>query len=321
MKRRLETGTMKAAPGFLPLRAALRRLLLPAFSLAVLSLSGCITDDMETQKSTLAHLQVQVAAHDKELSQIREQITAMSKDLNTLTAIRESQSNLLSQTSDYSKELQALRGRFDENKYFMDKTIKDLTAEIELQKARVAALENQLKEAKPRATAESKETVKPAGEGTEKVPGAAKGDDANTASKGPDDAAKLYDEAHIAFKEKKYADARKMFERFVKEHPKTSLTSNSYFWIGETYYSEKKYEDAILAYEDFLKNYPKHEKARGAMLKQGYSFIEIGDKKTGTVILQTVVEKYPGTREAELARKRLKELSPKAPSRSKAKKQ
>ena len=100
-----------------------------------------------------------------------------------------------------------------------------------------------------------------------------------------------------------------MFARFAKDYPKEGLTPNSYFWIGETYYSEKKYEDAILAYEDYLKKYPKHEKVKGAMLKQGYSFLELGDKKTGKVILETLIEKYPKSNEAELARKRLKELT------------
>jgi tol-pal system protein YbgF len=112
-----------------------------------------------------------------------------------------------------------------------------------------------------------------------------------------------------------------MFTRFVKDYPKEGLTPNSYFWIGETYFSEKKYEDAILAYEDYLKKYPNHEKVKGAMLKQGYSFLELGDKKTGKVILETLIEKYPKSNEAELARKRLKDLtSAKTPAQTSKKK-
>jgi len=205
--------------------------------------------------------------------------------------------------SDYSKELQSLRGRFDENKYFIDKTFKDLTSEIDLEKARTVALENELKAIKT--PAPTKEAPKAADQEGEKNPAV----HMESSSKSPDDAAKLYDEAHIAVKEKKYAAARKKFERFVKAYPKEALTPNSYFWIGETYYSEKKYEDAILAYEDFLKKYPTHEKVRGAMLKQGFSFLELGDKKTGKVLLETLIEEYPKSKEAELAQKRLAELS------------
>lgn len=299
-----KTGTAVTGFRFSMNRAAARRFSLPFLSLALFLLSGCVTDsDLDNLKSNMAQMQVQSINRDKDMAQMKEQIASMQRDLNTLTAIRESQSNILSQTSDYSKDLQSLRGRFDENKYFMDKTIKDLTSEIELQKARVTSLENQLKETKTKPAPETKEAEKPAG--APAAPGA------ETESKGPESAAKLYDEAHIALKEKKYADSRKMFERFVKDYPKEGLASNSYFWIGETYYSEKKYEDAILAYEDFLKKYPNHEKVKGAMLKQGYSFLELGDKKTGKVILETLIEKYPKSNEAELARKKLKDLTAK----------
>ncbi len=256
-----------AAVGFRLLlhRKGFRCFLLLSLSLAMLVPCGCVTDsDLDTVKSNAAQLQVQSLNQDKDLGQIKEQIATMQRDLNSITAIRESQSNILSQTSDYSKDLQSLRGRFDENKYFMDKTIRDLTSEIELLKARVTALENQLKESKTQATPETNEAPKPA----VATPNGGPVTDTEAEQRGPESAAKLYDEAHIALKEKKYAKARKMFELFTKDYPKEGLTPNSYFWIGETYYAEKKYEDAILAYEDFLKKYPGHEKVKGAMLKQ-----------------------------------------------------
>ena len=309
MTRRPETGTARSVLGHLTLHSSVRCLLLPALSLIGLGLFGCATgSEMETTKSNVAQIQIQSINRDRDIAQVKEQLASISRDLNTLTAIRESQSTLLTQLNDYSKELQSLRGRFDENKYFIDKTLKDLASESELEKARIAALENELKTLKTAAPA--KESPKAAAEDTGKAPTVK----AESAAKEPDDAAKLYDEAHIALKEKKYAEARKMFERFIKDYPKEGLTSNSYFWIGETYYSEKKYEDAILAYEEFLKKYPNHEKARGAMLKQGFSFLQLGDKKTGKVILETLIEKYPKSKEAEAAQKKLKELTPPPPA-------
>jgi len=84
--------------------------------------------------------------------------------------------------------------------------------------------------------------------------------------------------------------------------------AQSDFNIGETYYTEKKYEDAIIAYESFLKKDYSNDKAKVAMLKQAYSFIEIDDKKTGKVILERIIERYPQSAEAELARKKINEL-------------
>jgi tol-pal system protein YbgF len=94
----------------------------------------------------------------------------------------------------------------------------------------------------------------------------------------------------------------------MKEYSQDELADNAQFWIGETYYGEKDFEGAILAYEAVLKKYPKSEKAPGALLKQGFSFIEIGDKKTGKTILEKVVELYPESREAELAKKKIVEI-------------
>jgi tol-pal system protein YbgF len=176
-------------------------------------------------------------------------------------------------------------------------------SELELQRAKIAALETQLKEAKSK-TAETKENAKPE-EPSDKSAAVNNGHS-------PENASKLYDEAHIALQEKKYGEARKMFERYIKKYPKESLVSNSYFWVAETYYSEKKYEDAILAYEDFLKKYAKHTKTAGAMLKQGYAFIELGggkNKAAGKDILETLIEKYPKSKEAALAQKKIKEIS------------
>jgi tol-pal system protein YbgF len=244
-----------------------------------------------------------MASHDKDITQLKDQ-------MNSITAIRESQSILLSQTSDYSKELQSLRGRFDESKYFQDKSLKDIMSETELLKARITALENQMKEARTK-PADARDSGKP-GDAADKT----SSDNGVRSERSAESAAKLYDEAHIALKEKKFGDARKMFERFIREYPRESLASNSYFWIAETYYSEKKYEDAILAYEDFLKKYPNHSKASGALLKQGYAFIELGGSKNklaGKDILESLIEKYPKSKEAALAQKKIKEISKAAP--------
>ncbi|MFZ2197353.1 MAG: tetratricopeptide repeat protein, partial [Thermodesulfovibrionales bacterium] len=89
------------------------------------------------------------------------------------------------------------------------------------------------------------------------------------------------------------------------------------FWIAETYYAEKNYEDAILTYEALLKKFPDSKKTSSALLKQAYSFIEIGDAKTGRIILKKLVEKYPDSKDAELARKKLAEMDKKSSKKNK----
>lgn len=276
---------------------------------------GCATtSDIDNLRNNVTGLQIESINQKKEIAQIKTDLSNISKDINTLkeyslSAMKESQSSILIQTSDLSKELQTLKGRFDENKYFMDKTIKDLLSERELQQAKIAGLENELKELKSKISshpAEKKEAsaVQEGHKDAEAAQPEAKDQKAADAT----DPQKLYDDAQIDFKEKRYIDARQKFEKFSKDFPKHALAPNSYFWLGESYYADKKYEDAILAYEAFLKKYPNHEKTRGAMLKQAFAFVEMGDKKTGKVLLEKVIEKYPNSREAELAEKKIAEL-------------
>jgi len=304
MKKERGTGKVIGNYYFLPQVTVLQRFLFPVLLAVTLISYGCVTtQEAAENRSSLGQLQVQVSNLERDMAQIKEQSGGIS-------VVKENQTTLLAQTSDLSKEVQALRGRFDENKYFQDKTLKDLISELELLKAKVAALESPTKEgARTRHSDIRSASRRSAPEAEEKQP--------EVKAKGSDSAAKTYDEAHIALKEKKYSQARKLFERFIKDHPKDALVPNAYFWTGETYYSEKKYEDAILAYEDLVKKYPKHDKVKSAMLKQGYSFLALSGKNNrlaGREILESLVEKYPKSREAELAKKKLKEISRAAPA-------
>ena len=70
------------------------------------------------------------------------------------------------------------------------------------------------------------------------------------------------------------------------------------------------------SYETLLKKYPDSDKTSGALLKQGSAFLEIGDKKTGKAILDKLIHKYPDSKDAGLAQKKLAEIE-KKPGRKK----
>jgi tol-pal system protein YbgF len=277
-----------------------------AFIFAVV-ITGCATtSEVETTRGDLSSLRIEQIGMKKDIAQIKEKVSEVSRDLNAVTGIRDSQSSLLTQSSDFSKELQALKGRFDENKYYTDKIIRELRADRDLQQAKIASLENALKELRSKAEPEKgpvPETPKEAAEPAQTKP---------VPPQSSSDPQRLYDEGQIAFKEKRYGDARLKLERLIGDHPKFALVPNAYFWIGESYYAQKKFEDAILAYETLLKTYPSHDKVRGGMLKQAYAFIELGDKKTGKVILDKIIDKYPQSSEAKQAEKKLSEIAPKS---------
>jgi len=118
----------------------------------------------------------------------------------------------------------------------------------------------------------------------------------------------LYAAAYETFKEGKYEKARTEFQNFLKLHPRMEYSGNAQFWIGECYYNEQQYEKAILEYEKVVTNFPEGNKVPYALLKQGLSFQQLGDKTSARLFLQQVIRDYPNTNQARVARAKLLEI-------------
>jgi len=235
----------------------------------------------------------------RDMNDLKEKTTNVIRE-DSFQAFRESQADIHSRVSEVSRDLQMLSGRFDENKYSMEKALRDSASEMTTLKARITSIENQIREIRDKLSSlegqarPQKESLKEQGS-SEKT----------AESK---DKTVMYEAAYDAFENKRYKEAREKFETFIKEFSQDKLTDNAQFWVAETYFREKDFESAILAYEHVLKKYPDSEKIPSALLKQGLSFIELGDKKTAKVILEKVVESYTESSEAERAKKELEKI-------------
>jgi len=118
----------------------------------------------------------------------------------------------------------------------------------------------------------------------------------------------LYKDAYETLHRGDLEGARRKFEAFLKQYPNTELSDNAQFWIGETYYKKKDFERAILEYEKAIVKYPEGDKIPAALFKQGLAFLELGDKTNTRNLLKRVIEKYPHSDEAELAKKKLETI-------------
>lgn len=116
----------------------------------------------------------------------------------------------------------------------------------------------------------------------------------------------LYNAGTKAFSDRRYTEAVKIFQDFVTTYPDNKLTSNAYFWQGESNYQLKDYSRAIVAYQQVIEKYPGSDKLQSAMFKQGVSMYQRGQKEAGKVRLNELVSKYPKSQEAERARSFLK---------------
>ncbi len=116
----------------------------------------------------------------------------------------------------------------------------------------------------------------------------------------------LYERALKKIREEQdFAAGRELMETFLKRYPGDDLAVNAAYWVGETYYAEKAYEKAILRFEDLIQKYGEHPKVASAMLKQALAFEASGDKATGRILLQRVIERFPLSEEAKKARQML----------------
>jgi tol-pal system protein YbgF len=118
----------------------------------------------------------------------------------------------------------------------------------------------------------------------------------------------LYKDAYEAFQRGHLEESRRKFEAFLKLYPNTELSDNAQFWIGETYYAKKDYEKAILEYEKVIVKYPEGEKISAALFKQALAFLELGDKTNARNLLRRVMERYPHSDQADMAKKKLETI-------------
>ncbi|MEI7788032.1 MAG: tol-pal system protein YbgF [Chlorobiaceae bacterium] len=100
--------------------------------------------------------------------------------------------------------------------------------------------------------------------------------------------------------------ARESFSALLKTYPKSNLLDQAQFFLAESYFSEKWYEKAILEYQVVIAKYTKSSMRPAAIFKQAVSFEKIGDTVNAKARFKTLVNVYPKSPEAALARKKMK---------------
>lgn len=80
------------------------------------------------------------------------------------------------------------------------------------------------------------------------------------------------------------------------------------FDTAEEHYSKKEWKKAIFNYQKYREANPKSKKLADATLKIGISFQELGMKEEAKTFLDEVVNKYPQSAAAKIAKTRIKKL-------------
>lgn len=120
------------------------------------------------------------------------------------------------------------------------------------------------------------------------------------------DAKRLYDQAYKDLTRGNYSLAILGFRDFLRRSPASDLADNAQYWVGECFYAQRDYNPAVVEFLKVPEAYPRGDKVPAALLKTGYSFLQLEDRASARRYLNQVVEQYPNSEEAVSARNKLR---------------
>ena len=122
------------------------------------------------------------------------------------------------------------------------------------------------------------------------------------------DPKQLYDAAYLDLTKGNYDVAINGFSNYLKYFPETEQAANAQYWLGECYYAKKNYTKAAIEFHRVLEDYSTGTKVPSALYKLGLSLLELKSVGQAEKYLQELVDKYPNTQEANLAREKLEKI-------------
>ncbi|MBT6277563.1 MAG: tol-pal system protein YbgF [Chromatiales bacterium] len=105
-----------------------------------------------------------------------------------------------------------------------------------------------------------------------------------------------------------FAGAISALTAFLQTHPKSELTGNALYLLGEANYVEEKSDDALTAFHQLATTQPNHPKVAVASLKIGYILDDQEKTEAAVAALEAVVKKFAGSTVESQARQRLDDI-------------
>lgn len=122
---------------------------------------------------------------------------------------------------------------------------------------------------------------------------------------GTPDPEAMYQAAYSDIASGRYNLAREAFQTYLKQFSDTEVADNAQYWIGECNYATGDFAGAVAEFQKVVDNYPKGDKVPAALLKIGHSYSRLRNTEEANKCYRRLVQKYPKTSEASVARERL----------------
>jgi TolA-binding protein len=268
---------------------------LPLVISAALAAAGCASGADEAVQQDLAQMRKDLDGLNLAMHRSRGETETVLSQLERRT--RE-------QSGESARQLSAMNARID-----------GLTAEMNRLSVRLDELTQRL---------DGQNRPQGAGPSGRPTPSPAPAPSPSGGARSPGDgtAEQSYKAAYLDFTKGNYTLAIAEFREFVRRYPDASQADGAQYWIGESYFSmgraaasagqaEKAREALEQSVQEFRKvfvNYPRGRQVPIALYKEALALVELKQVKVAQARLQYLVDNFPQSEEAPLARERLKNL-------------
>lgn len=245
-------------------------------------------------------------ALQQDVAQLRQDLNALTLSVHrgrgdTDTVVGQLDRRTREQGAEQSRQLTTLTTRVDQ-----------LSTEV----SRMAARVDELSQRVERLSRELASRPGPPAPG-----GAAPGPAAPRGSGGPTPE-QAYQAAYLDFSKGNYPLAIAGFREFVRRYPDSQLADQAQYWVGESLFSQarasqasgqadkatRELEQAVQEFRRLALNYPRGDRVPTALYKEALALLELKQPRLAQARLQYLIENFPQSEEAPLAKERLSTL-------------
>jgi tol-pal system protein YbgF len=108
--------------------------------------------------------------------------------------------------------------------------------------------------------------------------------------------------------QKKYPEALKTFQAYLKASPKGHFAASAHYWLGEIYVQMKNLGAASVEYRRVVQNFPHSDKVADAEVKLAIIHVSEGKTVQARAEFTKIKQEYPGTTASQLADIQLQQL-------------
>jgi tol-pal system protein YbgF len=117
-----------------------------------------------------------------------------------------------------------------------------------------------------------------------------------------------FDTAIESFRNGDFRQAGVQLRVLLDRFPDSPYVPSALFWYASAQYALREFKSAIASYGSFLTAHAKHPRAADARLNLGLSQADAGDRVNARKSLQMVVDQFPESNAALVAKERLSRL-------------